>query len=210
MAFTGSIPALAAVFAPARVALAPAVTGDAVTDALDAAELLDVDMDHLAWGFLFIADDFGLGVKRGQLAETTGLSDPGCGGARQADRGCNLPERLTDAPQSLDLDAMVTRRPGLQSARATGAVRKARFPLADIPGEPFIDGRGRDANGQRDLAGRRAGLPARDNQGSHFRSGLGVLVNVHGLSPEERVASQTPQSTVSACEQPVETLQLDV
>ena len=34
-------------------------------------------------------------------------------------------------------------------------------------------------------------------------------MNVHGLSPEDRAASQTPQSPVSAREQPIETLQLE-
>jgi hypothetical protein len=40
-----------------------------------------------------------------------------------------------------------------------------------------------------------------------FGGGLGILVSVHGVSPEDRAASQTPHSPVSAREQPVEALQ---
>src|SRR5580700_8969708 len=42
---------------PAAVALAGTVAGDAVTSALEAAELLDVDVDDLAGVFAFIATD---------------------------------------------------------------------------------------------------------------------------------------------------------
>ena len=72
------LPALAARFAPARVALAGPVAhcpagdclqsprgGDAVADTLDPAQLLDVDMDHRTRSVLFMADDLGPGVKRG-------------------------------------------------------------------------------------------------------------------------------------------------
>jgi hypothetical protein len=52
-----------------------------VANALNPTQLLDVDMDHLAWGFLFVADDLGLGVKRGQVAQSAGFSDAGHRGA---------------------------------------------------------------------------------------------------------------------------------
>jgi hypothetical protein len=54
---------------PALVARAGAIAGDAVADAVDAAELLDVDMDEFARRVALIADDGGLGIERGKAAE---------------------------------------------------------------------------------------------------------------------------------------------
>jgi hypothetical protein len=51
--------------------------------------------------------------------------------------------------------------------------------------------------------------PPLHNQGPHFGRCLGILVNVHGVSLEDRVASQPPQSPFSAREQPIETLHLE-
>ena len=55
-----------------------------MADSLNPTEPFDVDMDHLTRGFLFVANDLGLGVKRGQGTETTGFSDAGYSGARRA------------------------------------------------------------------------------------------------------------------------------
>ncbi len=131
-------PALAALLARARVALARAVPSDAVADAQGAAEFLDVDMDHFAWGFLFVADNLWLGVQGRQVAQSAGFSNPGHGGARQADLGRNLPERLADAAQDLHLGPLISGRAGLQLARPAGAVGKPRRPFGGITGEPFV------------------------------------------------------------------------
>ena len=64
-------------FLRARVALARSVFDDAVADARNAARLLDVDIVHLRGGGLFVADGLGLGVERGQVAQTAGFLDAG-------------------------------------------------------------------------------------------------------------------------------------
>ena len=222
MADHGSIPALAAVLARAGVALSGAVPhcpagdclqsprgGDAVADAVDAAQLLDVDMDHLAGGVLFVTDDLGLGVERGQVAQPTGFSDPGHRGAGQADRGRDPPERLADATQDLDRCPLVIGCAGLHLVRAAGAILQPCLSLGSMAGHPFAHCHRGNPKRAGNLTWRLACLPPLHNQGSHFRRGLGILVNVHGMSPEDRAASQPPQSPVSAREQPIETLHLE-
>ena len=143
------------------------------------------------------------------MAQTFRFSDPGDGGARQEDLARDLPERLAEAAQGLHLAPLVVRCAALQLARAAGAVCKPRHPLKGMAGKPFVHGCGGYPNRQGNLTRRLAGLPSSDNQGSHLWRGFGILVDVHGLSPEHRAASQTPQSPVSAREQPIETLQLE-
>lgn len=58
-------PALAALFSAARIALSGSVAGNVEAYALDSAQFPDVDVDHLAGGVPFGADDLELGVKRG-------------------------------------------------------------------------------------------------------------------------------------------------
>ena len=106
-------------------------------DALDASQLLDVDMDHLAGGVLFVTDDLGLGVERGQVAQTAGFSDPGNSGTRQTHGNRDPPERLPLATQSLDRCPLIIRRAGLQPVRAAGAVVQPRLPLGGMAGNPF-------------------------------------------------------------------------
>src|SRR6478609_3901900 len=53
----------------ALVALAGSIAGDAMADAVDAAKLLDVDMDQFAGLFAFIADDLWPWIKRRQSAQ---------------------------------------------------------------------------------------------------------------------------------------------
>ena len=150
---------------------------------------------------------------------------PGDGGGRQSDRGCvraflrtsgshaPTPERLAGAPQDHHIGPPVNGCAGLQVARKNGtagipcipcSARRAShlFTVADeiyIAMAIWRDG---------DPVRRFPRLPSRNNQSSHLRCGLGNLVNVHGLSPDDRAASQTPQSPVSAGEHPGETVQL--
>ena len=85
-------PTLAALLAAARGALPDAIAGDAMSDPFDAAELLDVDMDHLARLLLFIADDLDFRIEAGEAAQPLGLSDAGYGRAGKPGLAGDLPE----------------------------------------------------------------------------------------------------------------------
>ena len=99
-------PALAAFLAAAWRALSGTVSRDAMSDPFDAAELLDVDMDHLARLLLFIADDLDLGIESREAAQPLGLCDAGHRGAGKPGLAGDLPEGLTGPAQGLDPDVM--------------------------------------------------------------------------------------------------------
>src|ERR1700753_3273584 len=79
----------------ALVALAGTIAGDAMADAVDATELLDVDRDEFAWFPALIAEDGGLGVECTETAKPSAaqyeadggdwtVQPPGNGGRCQA------------------------------------------------------------------------------------------------------------------------------
>ena len=85
------------------IALAFAIAGDAVTDAVDPAKLLGIDMDQLAGPVALVADD-GSGWLQGL---ETAKPQPAQGFAHRRDRPaeppCNRRPRQTLAPQGFDL-----------------------------------------------------------------------------------------------------------
>jgi hypothetical protein len=75
---------------PSAVALAGAVAGDAMADPVEAAELLDVDVDHLA-GFVALVTAYRLDrFDCADPIEATPLEDAADGGRRDAQRGGDL------------------------------------------------------------------------------------------------------------------------
>ena len=84
------------------VALTPAVAGDAVSDLLEAAELLDVEMDHLAgMGALVTAHRLGR-LERFQRVEAQAAQDAADRGRRDADFSGDLGAGVALATQGLD------------------------------------------------------------------------------------------------------------
>ena len=79
-----------------------AIAGDAMSDPFDAAELLDVDVDHLAEQGLLIADDLNFRIEVGEAAQPLGVADAGHGRARQPGLAGDFPERLTVPAQGFD------------------------------------------------------------------------------------------------------------
>jgi hypothetical protein len=72
---------------PAGVALAASVAGDPVADAIELAQLFNVDVDDLAWMLAFIAAN-GLGrLKRGETVQAEPAQDAAGGRRRHPDLG---------------------------------------------------------------------------------------------------------------------------
>jgi len=71
------------------VALARTIAGDAVADAVDPAELLDVDMDEFARMLALVADDRGLGLEGGEAVEADPAERQANRRARQAELAGN-------------------------------------------------------------------------------------------------------------------------
>ena len=74
-----------------------------MSDPFDAPQLFDVDMDHFARLFLFIADDLDPGIEGGQAAQPLGLCDAGHRAKGKPGLAGDLPEGLTGPAQGLDL-----------------------------------------------------------------------------------------------------------
>ena len=77
--------------------------GDAMADALEAAELLDVDVDQFAGMIPLVAADRLGGLERGDAIETEAFEDAADGCRRDADFGRDLLAGQTLAAKGLDL-----------------------------------------------------------------------------------------------------------
>ena len=84
------------------VALASPVAGDPVTDAIELAQLLDVDVNDLAWGGAFVAANRLGRLQRRQPIEAEPLENAADGRRRNADLGGDLLAGVTLPAQSLD------------------------------------------------------------------------------------------------------------
>jgi hypothetical protein len=114
--------------AAALAALATAITGDAMVHTVDAAELLDVDVDQLAGMLALIADDPGFGVQRLEAVEAEAARHQPDGGASKAEFAGDGGAEPALAARRLDLGGglgwqapRVVKRPGGSVAQPMGA-----------------------------------------------------------------------------------------
>ena len=109
----------------AGLALACAVAGDAMADALEAAELLDVDVDQLAGMLALVAADRLGRLQRRDAVEAEALEDAADGGRRDADLGGDLLAGPALAAQGFDLLDDRRRRRPVQAMRPRRAILQA-------------------------------------------------------------------------------------
>ena len=109
-----------------------------MADAVDPAELLDVDVDQLARPLALVADDLGLGLERRQPAEPVPAQDQAHGGDRSAQppRDRRPGQALAAQRQDLGLGRLVQpRRAG--DAAASERSAQAGLALRGMPGPPL-------------------------------------------------------------------------
>jgi len=85
------------------VALAFSVAGDAMSDSVDAAELLDVDMDEFAGVLPLVADDGRPRIEGGKPRKAAAAQDEANRGGRPSETPCNGRPGETLPAQCLDL-----------------------------------------------------------------------------------------------------------
>src|ERR1700689_2969298 len=95
---------------PSGLALACAIAGDAVTNAIEFAELLDVDVEDLAGSCAFVATDRLGRFERRKPVETQSLQDAADGGGRNPDLRGDLLAGVTLSSQTFDAGALGWRR----------------------------------------------------------------------------------------------------
>jgi hypothetical protein len=192
------------------VALASAITGDAVSNAIDPAELLDIDMDQLA-GMLALVAAGRLGrLERAQLAEAETSQDARDGGLGDMRLPCDLPTRSALAAERLDTSDDLGQCRPTQAMRPGRAIAQTGNTFRPEPIDPFAHCARAGAYGCTDGLRR---LPVLDNPPHHRLSTCQrqrrILMDVHWFlrgSPKLQQL-QLPQSEPNG--QPVETSHLE-
>src|SRR5229473_6898537 len=168
----------------AAVALAGAVAGDAMTDPLEAAELFDVEVDHLARGLALVASDRHDRVKRLQLVQPKSFENPTDGCRRDARRLGDLLADPALAAQGFDLLSGHLRGWPVEAVRPRGTIGQANGALGREAFDPLADRLGRHTHG---CGYDHRRLPCNQypphQLGSTVRRQAGILVHVHPVPP---------------------------
>jgi hypothetical protein len=180
---------------PGTAAALPAIAGDAVADDLDAAQLLDIDVDELSGTVSLVTADGFLGVEVLEPRETLLGQDAGhCGRTRSDTRG-DLGSGLPTPAQSEDL--LDDERRGLtrRTMGSRAAIHQRRRAVQLIATFPFRSG---SAGNTGRLGGAGDGdtrLNPLNQQHSTGRASSGILVKLHLGSFVETVALNTSSLT---------------
>src|SRR5208282_3209679 len=156
------------------------IAGDAVPNRLDTAELLDIDMDQLAWPLALVAHRRRFGFERRQPAQPEAAQDL----ADRRNRHAELPRDRRTAqplsPQPLDLDNPLGRGAVSAAPWRRAAISQCRRTATAIAGQPVVGAAGGQSGGLRCLRHRPALLcDALDQQESTPRRQPRILVEVH-------------------------------
>ena len=182
-----------------------------MADAVEAAELFDIDVDQFAGMLTLVAAHRRGGFKRLDAVEAKAPEDAADRGRRDADCGCDVLARPALAAEGFDGHDRGCRRRPAEVMRPGGAILQAfgafgleaRHPLAhrfDGDAECGRDGR------------RRLSLNHHPPHkfGSTVRREPGILMNVHPVLREDAEASQLQLPRSEPEGQPNESSQLDV
>ena len=172
---------------PAAAALAPAaVTGHAVAGAVDAAELLGVDVDDLARMFALVADHGRARIEGPQAAEAETAQHETDGGQGHTGGSRDARARPARPPQALDLGHRFSSQAMRTMAGRRAPVTQGRLAARPVAGQPLVGGAHRHRTGLGGLGHRPALLAdAVDQLESTKPCHTGILVNVHpGLLAE--------------------------
>jgi hypothetical protein len=193
----------------ARIALTAPVAGDAVADAVEAAQLLDVEMDHVAGVVALVAACRGLGFDILHAAEPRRSEHAADGGGRDADDPGDLVARHLLPAQRHDLGSNTIGRRMAEPVWPGRTVRQTGRSFGGEPRHPLADRPRADGCGSRYS---RQPLPAHDAANDRLstkRRGSRILVNVHPGSPDVARVSQHQSPTADPDGQPVESSHLE-
>src|SRR5260370_34820279 len=165
------------------VALALAVSGDAVADLIEFAELFDVDVDHLARPLALVAAGRFSRFQGAQLVEAQALEHAAHRGSRDADLGGDLLAGHPLAAQAFDAFDDFRWRWLAQPVRPRAAVLQAGQAFLVEALDPLLHGARANAYG---FSGGLRRLPAQhhlDHALSTERRQRGILMAVHSALP---------------------------
>src|SRR4051812_10968507 len=176
--------------APA-LALTGSVAGDAMADAVEAAELFDIDVDQFAGMLALVAAHRRRGFKRLDAVEAEAPEDAADRGRRDADGSGDVLARPALAAQGFDGHDRGGRRRPVQGMGPGGAIVQAFDAFGLEARHPLAHRFDRDAESGRDGRRRLSLDPPPPHQfGSTVRREPGILMNVHPVLREDAEASQ--------------------
>ncbi len=132
---------------PSRSMMAGVLAGDAMADAVDLAQGLDIEVDQLAGRGALVADHLGLRIKRGQPSQTQAAQHQTDGGARHAQGPGDLGSAHPLSTQLFDTRRQQRRGPARTSPRRRAAVVMPSLAAKPMPAQPFVRCPDRDAGG---------------------------------------------------------------
>ena len=196
---------------PARAAIAAASprAGHPMARAIEAAELLDVQVDELSRLLTLIAAHRFRRIERLEPAQPGPRQPARHGRARQPQPGGDGRRRQAQLASHPDdhRDDTIRQAAGAAGRRAC-AVAKRRAPARPEPCNPFAHGPHRHTEGRRHLGGTLSGADTRDDLHSTVDGETGILMRVvHPWGSSAVVWRLLPKPTSG--EQPTETSQLD-
>lgn len=152
--------------------------------ALETAQLLDIQVDHVAGRLVGVAVHRARRVQIPGAAQPAPVQDAGNGASRNLTYlGNALAGPAQPAKPHDPLDQARGSRPRA-AVRSTATIPQARAAFGLVPANPFADGFGADADFFSDRA---ATVPLAEHtlhqKLSTSRRVTGILVNVHGVSP---------------------------
>jgi len=154
-----------------------------MADAIDAAELLDVDMDEFAGQLALIPDDRRSRRQCREPAETSPSQHDANGGQRPANlAGYGWPGQTLPA-QGLYLLFRLLAQPGRAATRSGRAIGQTSLAFGDVAIAPFAHRLGRDALCCGDGGDGPPGREALDDQHSTMMGGARIIVDVHPRPP---------------------------
>lgn len=156
-----------------------AVASNAMADDLDAAQLLDIDVDELARQIPLIAANGLPGVEILESGQTRSNQDASYGGRARADSRGDLRSGLPAATQLEDL--LDDEQMGLtgRTMRPRAAINQPRLAGLPIPAFPFRSGSAVNTGRLGGAGYGDACLNALDHQHSTGRASSGILVKLH-------------------------------
>jgi hypothetical protein len=168
---------------PARRTTGATDSSDAVADAVDAAQLLDVQVQELSGMFFLVASRWLGRIQSFESTQTPSGEDSGHSRASQIQTSGDLSRDHPPVSEFHNLiDHSGCRLPGA-AMRPGGTIQQSLKPLLAIAGQPLVDGSLAHSQLSCHPDHRIAPLNSIYDQGSTVRATSCIVMNVHPISP---------------------------
>jgi hypothetical protein len=156
-----------------------AVTVDAMADAADPTQLLDVDVDELSGVFSLVAHDGFFGIEVFESGDPVAGQDPVDRRGGESDSSCDLGGGIASSAQPENLLHPLRMGCGGHAVRSRAAIDQRRLPGLPIPFLPLRSSLATQSGRLGGAGQRHPGLNPSHQQQSTGRATSGILVKLH-------------------------------